>query len=53
MFLTVLKEPIDITKNIILSDGKSCWYLVDYILGQPDFLKRYINIRNVIKDAIK
>ena len=53
MFLVVLKEPVDITNNIILSDSKSSWYLVDYILRQPDFLKRYVNIRSIIKDTIK
>lgn len=53
MFLVVLKEPVDITNNKILSDGKSSWYLVDYILRQPDFLKRYVNIRSIIKDTIK
>lgn len=53
MFLVVLKEPVDITNTKILSDGKSSWYLVDYMLRQPDFLKRYINIRSIIKDAIK
>ena len=53
MFLVVLKEPVDITNNKILSDGKSSWYLVDYILMQHDFLKRYVNIRSIIKDTIK
>ena len=53
MFLVVLKEPVDIANNKILSDGKSSWYLVDYILRQPDFLKRYVNIRGIIKDTIK
>ena len=53
MFLVVLKEPVDITNNKILSDGKSSWYLVDYILRQPDLLKRYVNIRSIIRDAIK
>ena len=53
MFLVVLKEPVDVTNNKILSDGKSSWYLVDYILRQPDFLKRYVNIRSIIKDTIK
>ena len=53
MFLVVLKEPVDIANNKILSDGKSSWYLVDYILRQPDFLKRYVNIRSIIKDTIK
>ena len=42
-----------VTNNKILSDGKSSWYLVDYILRQPDFLKRYVNIRSIIKDTIK
>ena len=53
MFLVVLNEPVDITKSKILNDGKSSWYLVDYILRQPDFLKRYVNIRSIIKDTIK
>ena len=53
MFLAALKEPVDITKNKSLPDGKSSWYLVDYILRQPDFLKRYVNIRSIIKDTIK
>ena len=53
MFLVVLKEPVDITKNKSLPDGKSSWYLVDYILRQTDFLKRYVNIRSIIKDTIK